>query len=173
MLVQREALAARAGSQAIRGALIDDCALARLMKRQGPIWLGLTERIGEPPRLSDDSTTSGGWWRARPTRSFASRRCASPARSLGMGLTYLAPPLLVIFADGLAQVLGAAAWALMGSRFLPILRLYGVSPLWALALPLIALVYTGFTIEFRRSSIGAGAAARGRAASRPARARAP
>ena len=33
------------GLEAIRGALIDDCALGALMKRQGPIWLGLTERV--------------------------------------------------------------------------------------------------------------------------------
>ena len=33
------------GLEAIKGALIDDCALGALMKRQGPIWLGLTERV--------------------------------------------------------------------------------------------------------------------------------
>ena len=30
------------GLEAIRDALIDDCALGALMKRQGPIFLGLT-----------------------------------------------------------------------------------------------------------------------------------
>ena len=34
-----------AASTSIRDALIDDCALARRMKQQGPIWLGLTERV--------------------------------------------------------------------------------------------------------------------------------
>ena len=42
MLVRRAALAAAGGLEAIRGAIIDDCALGALMKRQGPIWLGLT-----------------------------------------------------------------------------------------------------------------------------------
>jgi hopene-associated glycosyltransferase HpnB len=37
MLVRREALQAAGGLGAIRGALIDDCALGALLKRQGPI----------------------------------------------------------------------------------------------------------------------------------------
>jgi hypothetical protein len=43
--------------------------------------------------------------------------------------------------------MGGAAWALMTVSFLPILRLYRLSPLWALALPLIALVYSLFTVD--------------------------
>ncbi len=45
MLVRREALHAAGGLEAVRGALIDDCALGGLMKGQGPIWLGLTESV--------------------------------------------------------------------------------------------------------------------------------
>ena len=45
MLVRREALHAAGGLEAVRGALIDDCALGALMKGQGPIWLGLTESV--------------------------------------------------------------------------------------------------------------------------------
>ena len=41
MLVRREALHAAGGLEAVRNALIDDCALGALMKGQGPIWLGL------------------------------------------------------------------------------------------------------------------------------------
>ena len=44
MLVRRDALEAAGGIAAIRGALIDDCAFGALIKRQGPIWLGLTNR---------------------------------------------------------------------------------------------------------------------------------
>jgi hypothetical protein len=38
MLVRFDALRAAGGIEAIRGALIDDCALARAMKAVGPIW---------------------------------------------------------------------------------------------------------------------------------------
>ena len=46
-----------------------------------------------------------------------------------MALTYLAPPLLALFAHGTAQILGLAAWALMALAFQPTLRLYRLSPL--------------------------------------------
>ena len=54
MLVRPQALERAGGLQQIRGALIDDCALGTLMKKQGPIWLGLT----------DDA------WSLRPYASF-------------------------------------------------------------------------------------------------------
>ena len=65
----------------------------------------------------------------------------------GMVLTYLAPPFFAIFADGAAQALGIAAWALMALAYWPILRFYGRSPAWGLALPLIGATYTGFTVD--------------------------
>ena len=44
MLVRSEALERAGGLEAIRGALIDDCSLARLLKqRGGRLWLGLTD----------------------------------------------------------------------------------------------------------------------------------
>ena len=45
MLVSRVALARSGGLEAIRGRLIDDCALARRIKRGGAVWLGLSERV--------------------------------------------------------------------------------------------------------------------------------
>jgi hypothetical protein len=66
---------------------------------------------------------------------------------IGMALTYLAPPLLTIFADGPARIIGAAAWIAMALAFLPTLRLYRRNPTWGFALPVIALFYTGFTLD--------------------------
>jgi hopene-associated glycosyltransferase HpnB len=146
MLVQRRSLQAAGGIEAIRGELIDDCALARLLKRHGPIWLGLTER-------------------AQSVRAFASLaeirrtivRCGyaqlrfSPWLLAGavaaMLLTYLAPPALALFGSGAAQLLGALAWAQMALALQPTLRFYAVSPWWGLALPAIAATYVGFTID--------------------------
>jgi hopene-associated glycosyltransferase HpnB len=146
MLVKTEAFVAAGGLNAIRGALIDDCALAALLKRQGPIWLGLTDRVMSLrpyPQLSD--------FRRMVVRSaFAELRYSSLrllGTVVGMGLTYLAPPLLVIFAEGAARALGAVAWLAMVFAYLPTLRLYRRSPLWGLALPAIAALYTVFTLE--------------------------
>ena len=38
-------------------------------------------------------------------------------------------------------------WVLIALSFQPMLRLYGRSPLWGVALPVIAALYLGFTVE--------------------------
>ena len=65
---------------------------------------------------------------------------------LGLAVTYLAPPLLTIFASGPAWWLGLGAWLTMAACFLPTVRLYDRHPAWALALPAIAAFYSTATI---------------------------
>lgn len=146
MLVHRQSLIVSGGLQAIRHALIDDCALGELMKGQGPIWLGLTERVHSLrpyPHFRD--------FRRMVTRSAYAELRYSPRRLvgavIGMSVTYLAPPLLSLFGTGAVQVSGAATWALMAAAFGPCLRFYGRSPAWSVALPLIAGIYTVFTLD--------------------------
>jgi hypothetical protein len=64
-----------------------------------------------------------------------------------MLFTYLLPPLFAIFATGLVQVIGATTWGLMTFAFLPIVCFYRLSPLWALALPVIGASYMVFTLD--------------------------
>lgn len=146
MLVRMDALEAAGGIEAIRSSLIDDCALGRNMKRQGPVWLGLTNSVHS----------------LRPYPGFASIR-RMVARSaydqlnysplllagtvIGMILTYLLPPLLAVLGTGLAQAAGATAWVLMTAAFYPIVRFYKLCPLWAAALPAIGGLYMVFTID--------------------------
>ena len=85
---------------------------------------------------------------------------------LGMGLVYLAPPLLGLFAGGLARWSGMAAWLAMALAFQPMLRFYRRSPLWGLALPLIGALYTVFTCT-SADRVWRGRAGYGRAARRP------
>jgi hypothetical protein len=65
----------------------------------------------------------------------------------GMALTFLAAPALAVFAGPPASIIAAAAWALMSLAFLPILRFYRLSPLWTVALPLVAAAYLAFTLD--------------------------
>jgi hopene-associated glycosyltransferase HpnB len=146
MLVRREALLRAGGLARIRDALIDDCALGALMKREGPIWLGLTERVSSLRPYPDFNDL-----RRMVVRSAYAELGYSPLRLvgavLGMCLTYLLPPAMALFGGGPAALLGAVTWALMVVAFAPTLRFYRLSPLRGLALPLVAAIYTGFTIE--------------------------
>jgi hopene-associated glycosyltransferase HpnB len=146
MLVRSDVLEESGGIDGIRGALIDDCALAAQIKAEAPIWLGLSERVH-----SIRTYDTFGPIRRMVTRSAYAQLHYSPLQllgaTLGMALTFLAGPLLAIFASGSAALMGAAAWLMMAIAFQPTLRLYRLNPLWGLALPLIALTYMVWTVE--------------------------
>jgi len=179
MLVRRETLAAAGGLERIAGARIDDVALARLLKR-GPArarcWLGFTTSVHSRrpyPGL-------GGLWDMVARSAYTQLRY-SPALLAGTvaGLCwlYLLPPVAAL--GGLAAATGhpadaaawrwcagagLAGWALMTLSYLPVLRLYRLSPLRAPCLPGIALLYTAMTVDSaRRHRMGRGGEWKGRA----------
>lgn len=162
MLVKHDALVRAGGVAAIRGALIDDCALGALLKKQGPVFLGLTEAV-ESIRPYDDFNHI----RRMVSRSAYAELDYSPLKLIGsvagMIVTYLVPPYLALFADGWPGFAGAFVWALMALSFQPILRLYRRSPMWGVALPVIALFYTAFTVDSAiQHWLGRGGAWKGR-----------
>src|SRR5581483_10312926 len=146
MLVERAALNAIGGIASIRGALIDDCALARALKAQGPIWLGLTERVRSLRAYERFADV-----KAMVSRSAYAQLGYSPSMLAltvaGMLFVFVAPVLLTFFAEGLPRWLGVASWLLMTTSFVPILRFYRLSVLWAAALPGTALLYTMYTLS--------------------------
>jgi hopene-associated glycosyltransferase HpnB len=146
MLVRREALERAGGIAAIRGAIIDDCALARALKAWGPIRLSLTERAES---LRPYETI--GEIRRMVARSAYAQLSYSPwllaGTVAGMILVYIAAPCTALFATGPARLAGAGAWLLMALSFVPMLRFYRASPLWSLALPLIGALYAAFTLD--------------------------
>ncbi|TDQ77734.1 hopene-associated glycosyltransferase HpnB [Dongia mobilis] len=163
MLVRLKALKAAGGIAAIRGALIDDCALGRAIKRTGPTWLGLAgdvESLRGYPRWSDI-------WNLIARSAFTQLKHSSLlllGSVLGMAFTYLLPPLITISADPGIRPLGIMAWAMMAFAYLPMLANYRRSPLWAPFLPLVALFYTAATIASAiRYWRGAGGQWKGRA----------
>jgi hopene-associated glycosyltransferase HpnB len=146
MLVQREALEKAGGLASIRSDIIDDCALARRLKAQGPIWLGLTRRATSLRPY--DGLRDIGRMVSRSAYAQLDYSLLLLAGTVGgMAITYLAPALLALVGSGLAQAAGLAAWLLMAVAFQPMLRFYRVSPFWGLALPPIAAAYTLFTLQ--------------------------
>ncbi len=145
MLARRSALERISGLAAIQNELIDDCALARAIKAGGhPIWLGLSD--------TSQSTRSYGSLSEIThviARTAYTQLGYSPLRLLGcvlgLTLTFLAPPLLLL-AGGWAGVLGGMTWLLMSALYLPMLHFYRRSPLWAFALPLTAGFYLWATV---------------------------
>jgi hopene-associated glycosyltransferase HpnB len=162
MLVRTDALRAAGGIDVIKDALIDDCALAREMKKQGPIWLGLTDRV-----VSIRPYTTWTEIRRMVARSAYAQLNYSPwmlaGCVAGLFVTYMVPPLTAIFADGWAQILGAITWAMMAFSFVPTLRFYRLSPLWGVTLPAISFLYMLYTLDSAyQYAAGKGGAWKGR-----------
>jgi len=146
MLARRGALEKAGGLAAIRSNIIDDCALGRAMKRQGPIWLGLTERavsLRPYDHIADIQHMV--------TRTAYAQLGYSPlvlaGTLLGLAMVYLAPVMTALFAWGPSQLAGWLAWIIMAVMYVPMLRFYRLSWLWSPALPLIGVFYAVFTFQ--------------------------
>ncbi len=143
ILVDTEVLQRIGAFASLRDALIDDCTLARQVKQAGyRTWLGLSRDVVS----------------LRPYGSLASIH-QMVARSAFTQLGYATSLLLAVTAVfalaygaplallGAPQVwpLALTAWAAMTVSYLPMLRYYRMSPLWALLLPLSAALYLAMT----------------------------
>jgi hopene-associated glycosyltransferase HpnB len=144
VLVRREALARIGGIETIKDALIDDVALAKAVKRGGPIFLAHSElaaSIRRYPRFSD-------LWQMISRTAFTQLRYSAPLLLLTMvGLTvvWLVPPWEAVFGSGWRFACGLAACALAALSYVPTLNRYRRLRLWTLTLPLIALFYMAAT----------------------------
>jgi hopene-associated glycosyltransferase HpnB len=159
MLLRGGMLQRIGGVDSIRDEIIDDCALARRVKTVGRVWLGIADETR--------SVRPYGSW--RPLWDMISR-CAFAQINysagilvvlmMGMVVTYLAPPLLVLLSHSpLAMALGGVAWLAMTASFLPILKIYRCPAPVALLLPAIAAFYMaatlGSAVQFWRGRGGA------------------
>lgn len=172
MLVRPAALEKMGGIESIRGEIIDDCALARGIKRSGgSVWLGLTtttlshrayEGFVEIERMISRTAFN----------QLRHSALLLAGTVLGLICTYLLPPGLVFggAVDGhqlAVMALGGAAWLLMTVTYVPMVRFYGLNPAWALTLPGAAVFYLGATVHSARKHwTGRGGEWKGRAQDR-------
>ncbi len=154
IIVRRRALERAGGIDEIRAALIDDLALARAIKRTGGrLWLGLADAsrsLRTYDRLAD-------LWHMVARTAYAELRYSPPLLLgcvIAMGVTYLAPPLVLLalplHSGALAAVAAALAWALMAAAYTPTLAYYRQPRALAVALPLAAALFLAMTLDSAR-----------------------
>jgi hopene-associated glycosyltransferase HpnB len=154
VLIRRDALERIGGIAAIRGALIDDCSLARAVKRAGGrLWLGLAEGT-RSLRIYRDLAPI---WMMVARSAFTQLRYSAlllVGTVFGMILLYLVPPLVLLTAllhgDAMAASLAGLAWLLMAAAYLPTARYYRQPIALALTLPAAGLLYLGMTLDSAR-----------------------
>jgi hopene-associated glycosyltransferase HpnB len=164
VLLKREALDRMGGLAAIRGEVIDDCTMALAVKRTGGgLWMGLTRKSVSLRTYTTFTEIKDLIARTAFTQLGYSTLLLA-GTLLGMFVTYLLPVILTFSAQPVVWRLGLAAWALMAITYLPTVRFYKLSPLWAAALPLAAAFYTYATwISAVRYWMGRGGQWKGRA----------
>lgn len=183
VLVRLEALKSAGGLERIASAIIDDCALAGLVKghRRGvKIWLGLSHDV------ISVRTYDGLWpfWGMVARTAYTQLRYSRAVllgTMVGMTLVYIVPPAALI--GGLVALwltgeynlslallaLGLPALSLMFTSYLPMLQWYCTSRFFSLLLPVAALLYTLMTLDSaRRHWQGRGGAWKGRTYNRSA-----
>jgi hopene-associated glycosyltransferase HpnB len=131
------------GLASIRNEVIDDCSLAKAVKRDGGrLWLGLTANTTSI-RPYQGLSEIGQMISRSAFRQLNHSPLLLVASVLGLLVTYIVPAVLALTGTYLAL----AAWIIMTICYLPMLRFYGLNPLWALTLPLTACFYMGATIH--------------------------
>ena len=150
ILVRRSALEAAGGIDVVRGEIIDDCAISRMIKKNGSIWLGLTRNVKS---LRSHNRLSEIW--EMVTRTAFDQLNYSVTVLLvtiiGMIIIYLVPPFAVVwglvFNDNLSLSLGVLCWVIMAIAYLPTQRLYQ-RPFWeTLILPVAAFLYSLMVVD--------------------------
>ena len=147
MLIRPEALQRAGGMAAIRSEIIDDCALARRVKRSGGrVWLGVT-------RSTCSLRVYGSFGEiehmiARTAFNQLQHSATMLAGAVvGMALVYLLPLLLLFSGERRLMLLGALSYLLMCISYFPMVRFYGLGIGWALTLPFAAIFYMASTVD--------------------------
>jgi len=153
MLIRRTALDKIGGVVSLKSAIIDDCALARALKNSGPIWLGLSEDT-ESIRAYNQLGTIWQMVTRSAFEQLSNSFIMLCITVIGMMLIYLAPPammqLSLLWDATIPMLMAGAAWALMAFLSTPTFRLYGLSPVYGLLLPIAGLLYLLMTIDSAR-----------------------
>ncbi len=151
ILISNQALQEIGGIAAIKDALIDDCALATAVKSQGKkIWLGLS-KITTSLRQYDNLKVI---WDTIARTAFDQLNYSFlllVGTVIGMSIIYLAAPIClaigIIATNWLLTGMALFTWLLMACAYIPTLRLYNLSVLWAFSISAIAFLYTLMTID--------------------------
>lgn len=163
ILLRRTALERIGGIAVIRNEVIDDCALARAVKKTGgKIWMGLTRA----------SVSLREYRTFAEIRDLIARTAFTQLRYLflqliavlaGLFVTFWLAWILFFTGNDPAWILASTAVALMTTTFLLTVLFYSLPPYWAFTLPLAAVFYAYATcLSAARYCLGRGAQWKGR-----------
>ncbi|HEY9074918.1 MAG TPA: glycosyltransferase [Anaerolineaceae bacterium] len=145
VLLETRCLAQAGGLETIHNAVIDDCALARQVKRAGfRTWIGQSLAVGSVRRYQGLSEI----WEMVARSAFDQLRYSLfwlGLCTLGLILLFGAPLAGMLAFSLPISLVGLAGWLGMAVSYLPGLQYYRRSPFWVLLLPFAASLYLAMT----------------------------
>lgn len=162
ILVRRKLVARDGGLAPMADALIDDCALAKLVQsRGGTLWLGLGDDVASLREAANLQSI----WNMVARSAYVQLKYSFillVGTVVGMALLYLYPVVLALVSiallatneptpsETMGLIVNGLAWVLMTASFMPMLAWYRVSRWKAMWIPLSGLLYTLMTIDSAR-----------------------
>ncbi len=151
VLIRRERLRLAGGLEAIKGEIIDDCALGRIVKRSGGrLWLGLADD-SQSLRAADDLAPLWSMVKRTAFTQLGYSTLLLAASVIGLALVFLGPGLVVLTLPWhghiIATFAGITATGLMIWTYGPTLRDYQRSPWEGLLLPIASGLYAAMTVD--------------------------
>ncbi len=150
ILISSKSLEEIGGIAVIKDALIDDCSLAKAVKSQAKIWIGLTQDTISLRPYNNLKTI----WDTIARTAFTQLNYSFLlliGTLVGMSIVYLAAPAGLIAGiythNWLLIETATFAWLLMTIAYIPTIKLYNLPITWAFNLPAIAFLYTLMTID--------------------------
>ncbi len=151
ILIRRKILEDIGGISSIRNQLIDDCALAKQVKKiNGQLWLGLTnDSMAVRPYKNLSSI-----WKMVVRSAYRQLNYSwifLMLTTFGLIATYILPWCLLLiaifFSSWVVFGLSLLTIVIMTITFIPTARLYHLTPLWFFLLPFSAFLYMLMTIN--------------------------
>lgn len=145
ILIDTAALRSIGGFDALRGAIIDDCTLARLIKGAGGrTWIGLSHDA----RALRPYMSLGNIWNMVARTAYTQLHYSTVLLGLCSALlvlSFIVPVVGLIGGTEFVRFVAVAALAAMGLTYLPTVQFYALSPIWILSLPLAACLFLAMT----------------------------
>jgi hopene-associated glycosyltransferase HpnB len=145
ILVETQVLAGIGGFASIKGAIIDDCTLARRVKQAGHrIWVGQSHSVVSLREYEGLEPI----WEMVARSAFTQLRYSVWLLGLCNALIvslFLGPLAGLCFGDANTRAVALVAYVCMVGSYWPSLRYYGRASLWAPTLPVIAVFYLAMT----------------------------
>ncbi|MGE4617197.1 MAG: glycosyltransferase, partial [Gammaproteobacteria bacterium] len=138
ILIETDKLREIGGFEALHGAIIDDCTLARLVKRAGGrTWIGLSRDV----RAVRPYESLENIWNMVARSAFTQLRYSTLLLvlcSVLLLVSFVVPILALVSGSGMVKLAAITALAAMGLSYVPTIQYYGLPGFWVFSLPIAA-----------------------------------